>query len=207
MCETSSMYAGSGQDFQAAEAVVRYLREQRHDFMNHIQVIWGFLQLGRADKSVKYIKDMNRKLDVLGKALRLNNPIVSLFFYEKILDANECGMDVDIEMEEIDINRYFADEIKVRISVLKQAIDEIIKISSNRSSGKEIYIDLFEEEEILHIEISNNRDLIIDGDNMYNDGIIKNTEDANNGISVIYSTGNNNDCQVNICLDSRGKPI
>ena len=32
------------------------IKLQRHDFLNHIQVIQGFLQLGKPDKALNYIE-------------------------------------------------------------------------------------------------------------------------------------------------------
>ena len=34
------------------------IKLQRHDFLNHIQVIQGFLQLGKPDKALNYIENI-----------------------------------------------------------------------------------------------------------------------------------------------------
>lgn len=34
------------------------IRLQRHDFLNHLQVIQGFLQLGKTDRALRYMEDI-----------------------------------------------------------------------------------------------------------------------------------------------------
>ncbi len=36
----------------------RLLRAQRHDFINHIQVVHAMLQLGRTDKALAYLEEL-----------------------------------------------------------------------------------------------------------------------------------------------------
>ncbi|NLW24597.1 MAG: hypothetical protein GXY91_05070 [Clostridia bacterium] len=45
-------------------------RNQRHDFLNHLQVIWGYLSLGLEDKAIEYIKEVT---DYLNNLRVLNN--------------------------------------------------------------------------------------------------------------------------------------
>lgn len=33
-------------------------RVQRHDFMNHVQIIHSLLQMGKSDRALKYIENM-----------------------------------------------------------------------------------------------------------------------------------------------------
>ncbi len=45
------------------------LREQKHDFKNHIQVILGFVQLKKYDYVEKYIKDVIKETDIQSKEI------------------------------------------------------------------------------------------------------------------------------------------
>lgn len=40
------------------EELVLALRKQRHDFMNHIQVVHAYLQLGKVEKALGYLEKM-----------------------------------------------------------------------------------------------------------------------------------------------------
>jgi len=45
-------------------------RHQRHDFLNHLQVIWGFLKIKKEDKAIEYMQDVT---DYLQGLRELNN--------------------------------------------------------------------------------------------------------------------------------------
>lgn len=38
--------------------MTRLLRLQRHDFINHLQVIHGFLQLGKTERAMEYMENL-----------------------------------------------------------------------------------------------------------------------------------------------------
>lgn len=43
---------------EVCNEVIRLLRLQRHDFINHIQVVHGMLQLGKIDRAKAYIEEI-----------------------------------------------------------------------------------------------------------------------------------------------------
>ena len=71
------------------------LRNQRHSFLNHLQVISGWLQLGKSDRAVQYIARAVARLEAEGQALqRLDSPEVALFLIETGLEAEPYGVAV-----------------------------------------------------------------------------------------------------------------
>lgn len=48
---------------------VHLLRVQRHDFINHIQVIQALIQLGKTEKALRYIDDMVHSPEMTGDPL------------------------------------------------------------------------------------------------------------------------------------------
>ena len=50
---------------------VELLRIQRHDFINHLQVIHALLQLGRTEKALKYIEDLAKDASLLSDTLKV----------------------------------------------------------------------------------------------------------------------------------------
>lgn len=49
--------------------LIRLLRLQRHDFVNHAQVIHAYLQLGKSDRAMQYIEDLCKNPDLLSSAI------------------------------------------------------------------------------------------------------------------------------------------
>ncbi|MCX7780831.1 MAG: Spo0B domain-containing protein [Negativicutes bacterium] len=54
--------------------LARLLRVQRHDFINHAQVIHAFLQLGKTERAMHYIEELCRDPEVLCAALHYHVP-------------------------------------------------------------------------------------------------------------------------------------
>ncbi len=49
--------------------VVKLLRIQRHDFLNHLQVIHAMIQLGRGEKAIQYIEKLAHDPEMISNVL------------------------------------------------------------------------------------------------------------------------------------------
>ena len=47
------------------------LRIQRHDFINHLQVIHALLQLGRTEKALTYIEELAKDATLISDTLKI----------------------------------------------------------------------------------------------------------------------------------------
>lgn len=53
----------------ACTDVIKLLRIQRHDFLNHLQVIHAMIQLGRGEKALQYIETLAHDTDMISNVL------------------------------------------------------------------------------------------------------------------------------------------
>lgn len=58
---------------QVCEELIRLLRVQRHDFVNHLQVIHAMLQLGRTEKALNYIEQLARDNGLVNDQIKMHN--------------------------------------------------------------------------------------------------------------------------------------
>ncbi|MEG6585740.1 Spo0B domain-containing protein [Dendrosporobacter sp. 1207_IL3150] len=56
---------------EVCDELIRLLRVQRHDFINHIQVVHALLQLGRVEKALRYIEDIAKDPNMITDPLRM----------------------------------------------------------------------------------------------------------------------------------------
>jgi sensor histidine kinase regulating citrate/malate metabolism len=56
-------------DEEVCSQLIRLLRMQRHDFINHLQVIHALVQLGRGEKALQYIEETSKKIELMDEAL------------------------------------------------------------------------------------------------------------------------------------------
>lgn len=72
------------------------LRGQRHSFMNHLQVVSGWLQLGKSDRAVQYLNRVAARMDAEGQVLRrIEAPEVGFFILAAGLDAEPYGVTLE----------------------------------------------------------------------------------------------------------------
>ncbi|MCL6477153.1 MAG: Spo0B domain-containing protein [Peptococcaceae bacterium] len=71
---------------------------QRHDFLNHLQVIYGLVQLNKNDQVKEYIKQVSREVEMLSKVGRLAVPEVATALLVGYFSAlkNQVGVLYDI---------------------------------------------------------------------------------------------------------------
>lgn len=50
---------------------VELLRIQRHDFINHLQVVHALLQLGRTEKALTYIENLAKDSGLISDTLKI----------------------------------------------------------------------------------------------------------------------------------------
>lgn len=52
--------------------LIRLLKLQRHEFINHIQVAHAMLQLGRTEKALRYLEDVAKDPNMMTDTLRMH---------------------------------------------------------------------------------------------------------------------------------------
>lgn len=43
---------------EVCQEMIKMLRRQRHDFVNHIQVVHAYLQIGKVEKALAYLEEL-----------------------------------------------------------------------------------------------------------------------------------------------------
>lgn len=52
--------------------IINLLKIQRHDFVNHLQVIHALLQLGRTEKALTYIEELAKDSRLISDTLKVH---------------------------------------------------------------------------------------------------------------------------------------
>jgi hypothetical protein len=85
---------------QIDEQYLAHFRAQRHNFINDFQVVYGYIQLGRPEKALEYIKQSSRKSQEVGGLLRLSSPELSALFLHILAEAELKEIEVEFEFLE-----------------------------------------------------------------------------------------------------------
>ena len=68
------------------------MRKQRHDFMNHLQVVYSLVELGDTRETCEYIERVYGDLKRVGRNLKTSMPAVNALIAAKEIDAGEQGV-------------------------------------------------------------------------------------------------------------------
>ena len=80
------------------EALNGTLRKQRHDFMNHLQVVFSLLELDDAGEAMKYVENVYGDIKKTGSVLKTAIPAVNALIAAKRQDCEEHGIALEIRI-------------------------------------------------------------------------------------------------------------
>lgn len=144
-------------------AMIDLLRAQRHDFLNHLQVIYGLIQLGRVDAIKEYIDQVNQeilKTSKLFTSLRMRPEIAGLII-RKMAQAEKEGIRFDLELKTdlallsvppLDFSRIIGNLLDNAINAAKSVLPE----------ERQITLEMAEDADCYRISVTNYRPLIPD---------------------------------------------
>lgn len=148
------------ESFKNLEALNTTLRSQRHDYLNHIQVIYGLLELKEYEEAKKYLDPVFRDIIRVSKALKTAQPAVNALLQAKLEASEKYGIDMFLDIHS-DL-KYITIEPWNLCKVLANIIDNAITALADKDKDKRIYVEIGENENYYTFSISNNGPMIPD---------------------------------------------
>jgi len=125
------------------EELNKTLRAQRHDFMNHLQVVYSLMEMKEYNEAQDYIGKVFNDIQRVNEALRTSNPAINALLQAKRLYGEKRGIEVNLH-----ITSQFKD-LKVPswefCRILGNIIDNGIYALGEKTGHKTIDIELFED--------------------------------------------------------------
>ena len=78
--------------YDQVEALNGTLRAQRHDFKNHMQVVFGLIEMGEYAEAQNYIERVYNDIQIVGNSLKTASPAVNALLAAKAADCAERGI-------------------------------------------------------------------------------------------------------------------
>lgn len=73
------------------DSIMEFISSQRHEFLNHFQVIMGLLQLNKKEEAIEYIKKASEGLQQASRAGRVPWPELAAVLTLREKKVRECG--------------------------------------------------------------------------------------------------------------------
>lgn len=132
------------------------LRAQRHDYLNHFQVIYGLMDLGDYEEAKKYIEPVFKDIIKVSKALKTAQPAVNALLQAKIEAAERKKIDLYLEV------RSNLTELPIEpwnlCKILANLLDNSMAAFEKWEEGieKKIYLDIGEDQCNYFFHVTNN---------------------------------------------------
>lgn len=81
------------------KGLLEVIQVQRHDFLNHLQVISGLLQLNKGERVRDYIQQVCGEYEKLSKITRLKSPEVKAVLLIASNEAAKCQVDLVLDIQ------------------------------------------------------------------------------------------------------------
>jgi len=138
------------------ENYISLLRKQRHDFMNDLQVIYGYLQIKRPQGALEYIDRLSKQNEIISEIYKLQDNGFSLCLENNIKKswANETTVEIDIEISNFK-NKIFQNEYNKKCDLVNTIFMELEATDENF-----VYIYIFQDELGESLLVTNNEVMI-----------------------------------------------
>ena len=146
------------QDLQAAyhhlEQLNSELRAGRHDYLNHLQVVYGLLELEEYEELQTYLTPVYRNMQKTGRALKTAKPAINALLKAKMDEGEKRGIDFYVEVK-TDLK-----ELKVAdwelCRVLSNLLDNAMTALEENRGEKKVWVEIGEEKDSYCFLVSNN---------------------------------------------------
>ncbi|MGB4657582.1 MAG: Spo0B domain-containing protein [Mobilitalea sp.] len=142
------------ESIQNLEELNTKLRSERHDYLNHFQVIYGLLELEEYEEIKNYINPVYKDILKVSKALKTAQPAVNALLQAKMEVAEKKGIDLFLEIRS-DLRNLPIEPWNL-CKVLANVIDNGITAVSAQEKEKSIWIEISEDLDHYTFLISNN---------------------------------------------------
>lgn len=74
------------------------LRKQRHDFLNHLQVVYSLVDMGENDEATRYIETVYGEMRRLSTGMKTAKPAINALLQAKLSQAEQRGITLNLNI-------------------------------------------------------------------------------------------------------------
>lgn len=139
---------------QCIDSLIKSARSQRHDFINHLQAVYGLIQTSHFSEAREYIQKLWKETRDVSGIIQLKWPEVSALLHRKIAQsaAQQTVMDLDLQTSLAMINMKPYHINVILGNLIDNALEAVIHLSPEE---RMVALSITEENEAFRMDISN----------------------------------------------------
>jgi two-component system, LytTR family, sensor histidine kinase AgrC len=182
------------------EDSVDALRVQRHDYMNHLQIILMQMSSGKVDDAKRYILGMADCSSNVSIDFVTGNHCIDAILNTKKLRASKYNIDLTACVDSLLNNIELTDSefSSILLNIIDNAIDEL---KTSDKDYKYVHVDIYKSEEYHNISIKNNGAKIKDTKKIFEMGYSSKAEGRGYGLYSIKKLLDSYNCIIEVESD------
>lgn len=153
-CRLKLSFEGLQASYHNLELLNSQLRAQRHDYLNHLQVVYGLMELEEYEELRKYLTPVFKDMLKTGKALKTSKPAINALLCAKREEAEGRGIDFYVEVKS-DLKELQMEDWEL-CKVLANLFDNGMTALEQRSGERKLMLEISEDREKYYFSVSNN---------------------------------------------------
>ena len=142
---------------ESMENLNNTLRAQRHDFLNHLQVVYSLIEMKEYEEANAYIEKVYGSITAVSKVLKTANPAINALLQVKLAACEKANVQVTMNIQSAwkDLPVPGWEMCKVLSNLIDNAIDALEEVSDRR-----LTLTLTEDLKSFRFSVSNNGPMI-----------------------------------------------
>lgn len=136
------------------EALNSTLRAQRHDFMNHLQVVYSLIEMNEYKDAGEYIERVYVDIQKVSRVMKTSNPAVNALLQAKLITCEKMGIPAVLEVT-TQLKGFTIPSWEF-CRVLGNLLDNAIYALADRDQNKLLKIELHEDLKYFFLKVTNN---------------------------------------------------
>ncbi len=131
------------------------LKQQRHDYLNEIQIIFGYIKLNKIDQAVEYINKVRNEAAINSKISNISCIELYLMLEKKLKQCLKKGVNIDFDVYTNAKRENFKNrEISKSLTYMQKALDIIFDYMNNNNEFEEYIIYIEETSECFVLKVA-----------------------------------------------------
>ena len=143
----------------AMETLNNTLRSQRHDFLNHLQVVYSLMEMEDYDEASAYIQKVYGRITAVSRVMKTANPAVNALLQVKVAACEKAGVQATLNIQSAwkDLPIPGWEMCKVLSNLIDNAIDALQEVSQ---PDRKLTLTLTEDLQAFRFSVSNTGPMI-----------------------------------------------
>ncbi len=179
------------------------LRMDRHDYLNHLQIVYGLMELEEYDEMNSYLRKVYKELLKTGKAVKTSKPAINALLAAKMAETEAKGIEFLIDVKS-DLKELTIEDWEL-CKVLSNLIDNAVKALEDCDvEEKKIRVNITETPERYIFSVEDNGPKIPESirENIFKKGFSTKKEDGHGmGLAIVSEILSKNGGDIELSSD------